>query len=65
VDPERIVLLTHQGRTFVFRVDYEPPGAFWNVESEGRAYRSPLLVSGKEEPGFFRSLAHVAVLNGV
>jgi hypothetical protein len=39
---ERVVQLTHKGRSFTFRADNEPPFplAFWRAESEDRVYRS-------------------------
>jgi hypothetical protein len=42
MEPEPVVRLTHNGRLFTFRVDPDPPLAFWRVESEGRTYTSPL-----------------------
>lgn len=57
---DRIVRLTHQGRVYTFRVDPDPPLAFWRVEAAGRAIPSPVRVLGDEEPGFFRTLAEWA-----
>jgi hypothetical protein len=57
---DRIVQLSHAARLHTFRIDPDPPLAFWRVESEGRVYRSPLRVLGDEQPAFFRELAQVA-----
>jgi hypothetical protein len=57
---ERVVELTHEGRKFTFRVDRDSSLVFWRVESEGRIYRSPMLVQSDETPALFRSLADVA-----
>lgn len=57
---KRVVHLDHHGQRFTFRVDHDPPLAFWTVESAGRIYRSPLSVSGDELPDFFRALADAA-----
>jgi hypothetical protein len=57
---ERVVQLTHNGQRFNFRVDHDPPLAFWTVESAGRLYRSPLRVMGNEQPALFRGLAEGA-----
>ena len=56
---QRVVRFTHD-RVYTFRIDPDPPLAFWRVESEGRVYKSPLRVIGDETPAFFRSLASAA-----
>lgn len=60
---EPIVQLTHKGRLFIFTADPVPPFrmAFWLVQSEGRQFRSPLQVTGTEQPEFFRALADAAL----
>lgn len=60
-DLERVVQLHHAGRIFTFRVDHDPPLAFWRIESDGRSYISPLRVTGDETEAFFRSLADTAI----
>lgn len=58
---ERVVRLHHAGRVFTFRVDDDPPLAFWRIESDGRRYLTPLRVTGEETEAFFRALADTAV----
>jgi hypothetical protein len=58
---EPVVVLDHKGRRFTFRIDRDPPLAFWRVESEGRIYRAPARVLGDEQRGFFAAVADVAL----
>ena len=60
----RAVQLDLDGRQFTFRVDDDPPLSFWRIESEGKVFRSPMTVSGNEEPEFFRALARTAIEQG-
>jgi hypothetical protein len=64
MDLERIVELEYDGRRFTFRTDYRPPLVFWRVECDGKSYPSPFRVLGGEAPDFFRSLAHLAIIEG-
>jgi hypothetical protein len=55
---DRVVRLTYLERVYTFRVDPEPPLAFWRVEVQGMpSYRSPIRVTGHETPAFFRGMA--------
>lgn len=58
-----VIQLTHNGQLFTFRWDPEGPFslAFWLVESEGRVYRSPTRVTGREQADLFRALANDAL----
>lgn len=58
---ERVVRLRHAGRVFTFRVDHDPPLAFWRIEADGRRYLTPMRVSGDETEAFFRALADTAM----
>jgi hypothetical protein len=62
---ERVVELIHRdGRRFTFRVDHQPPLAFWRIECDGRSYVSPMRAKGDETPDFFRSLITLAIIDG-
>lgn len=61
---ETVVQLEHEGRRYTFRVDHDPPLAFWRVECEGRVYLTPMRVMGGEEPEFFRGIVEAAMKHG-
>jgi hypothetical protein len=64
IDLERVVQLTHRGRRFTFRVERDPPLAFWSLECEKGINSSPLRILGDGEPSFFVALADLALKNG-
>jgi hypothetical protein len=53
---ERVVRVIHDGRTFTFREDHDPPLVFWGVEVGGHTHPLPLRVMGDEGPEFSRAL---------
>jgi hypothetical protein len=58
---ERIVQIVDDGRLYTFRIDHDPPLAFWRIEVAGRPpYKSPIRASGDEPTEFFVKMAKLA-----
>jgi hypothetical protein len=54
----RVVQLAQNGRLYTFTVEREGRFEFWRVETPASPpFRSPSMVHGNEQPGFFRMLA--------
>lgn len=61
---ERVVQVDVDGRRFTFRVDHDPPLAFWRIEVDGIVRPLPLRVTGDETPDFFRTLVRTLLADG-
>ena len=62
MDSQRIVILDHRDRRFVFRVASVARPAVWTVAWSGHSVRSYQEPTGTETLAFFRRLAEWAVL---
>jgi hypothetical protein len=60
-----LIGVDESGRTPELATNDDPPFAFWRVETPGRElWRSPLRVTGDEQPQFFHEVARLADKHG-